>query len=89
MHDPVEKCRDAYQAWQAAPHYTEESSKLCDAFVNAQSDLLEHAPTTMAGYLTKWREFVRYERELETDDLDYVPVMSQMLDELAALVGKQ
>jgi len=32
---------------------------------------------------------VRYERELELDGLDYVATMTRMLNELAALVGKQ
>lgn len=82
--DPVltfaDKARDAYQAWRK-----DESTELCDAYTNAQSALLEAKPTTLAGYFAKWRTFLHSERELGMDCLDFLPVMAQMIDELAEL----
>jgi hypothetical protein len=83
--DPVlaaaDKARDAYQAWRK-----NETTELCDAYTAAQSALLEAKPTTLDGYFTKWRTFLHSERELGMDSLDFLPVMSQMVDEVAAVV---
>jgi hypothetical protein len=85
--DPVlaaaDKARDAYQAWR-----NNETTELCDAYTAAQSALLEAKPTTLDGYFTKWRTFLHSERELGMDSLDFLPVMSQMVDEVAAVVTR-
>jgi hypothetical protein len=47
----------------------------------------DQAPT-LDGYLTKWRTFLHSERELEMDSLDFLSVMSQMVDELQAAVAR-
>jgi hypothetical protein len=46
------------------------------------------AVVDVKGWFAKWREFLRSESELGMDNLDYVPAMTQMLDELEAIVGR-
>ncbi len=46
------------------------------------------AVVDVKGWFAKWREFLRSETELGMDNLDYVPAMTQMLDELEAIVGR-
>jgi len=46
------------------------------------------AVVDVKGWFAKWPEFLRSESELGMDNLDYVPAMTQMLDELEAIVGR-
>jgi hypothetical protein len=82
--DPVlalaDKARDSHAAWRA-----DDSQQNCDAYTAAQGALFEAKPTTLDGYVTKWRTFIHSERELEMDNIDFHAAMSQMLEELAAV----
>jgi hypothetical protein len=89
MHILIDRCRNAYAAWQGSPKDSDENWALCAVFCDSFRLFDDAAPKTIKDYFAKWRAMIEHERNVEFHEgEDPVDLMTQMIDELQAIVGK-
>jgi hypothetical protein len=88
----IERCCEAWErcneAWEKAPGRA--SPNDVTKLINGHTDVEKATPKTIASFIAKWRDVIKYARALEVNTREKcLADMETMLDELAELVGAQ